>query len=71
MDKRDINKLMFRETVVIGLLSSLGLCMIATKMLTISSLDFKFSFSFVSTIKTIVFFALVLLIVNHFNKKYA
>ncbi|MCR1824381.1 MAG: hypothetical protein E6371_16080 [Terrisporobacter othiniensis] len=69
MDKRDINKLMFRETVVIGLLSSQGLCMIATKMLTISSLDFKFSF--VSTIKTIVFFALVLLIVNHFNKKYA
>ncbi len=80
MDKRDINKLMFRETVVIGLLSlvvglfigilsSQGLGMIATKMLTVSSLDFKFSFSFVSTIKTIVFFVLVLLIVNHFNKK--
>ncbi|RDY29403.1 ABC transporter permease [Romboutsia weinsteinii] len=79
MDKRDINKLMFKETVNIGSISlvvgllmgiflSQGLSMIAFKMLSIVSLSFKFSLSIIATIKTIVFYVLVLLIVNKFNK---
>lgn len=80
MDKRDINKLMFKETVIIGFLSlffglifgifaSQGLGIIVFKMINIESLIFKFSISISAIIKTIVLFGLVLLLVNRFNKK--
>ncbi|MDX5680430.1 ABC transporter permease [Clostridioides difficile] len=78
MDRRDINKLMFREMMIIGIFSliigivfgvfiSKGLSIFALKMLGISSSGF--SFSILTTIKTIVFFGIVLLLVNKFNKK--
>ncbi len=67
MDRRDINKLMFREMMIIGIFSliigivfgvfiSKGLSIFALKMLGISSSGF--SFSILTTIKTIVFLAL-------------
>lgn len=78
MDRRDINKLMFREMMIIGIFSliigiifgvfvSKGLSIFALKMLGISSSGF--SFSMLTTIKTIVFFGIVMLLVNKFNKK--
>ncbi|EHJ26290.1 FtsX-like permease family protein [Clostridioides difficile] len=78
MDRRDINELMFREMMIIGIFSliigivfgvfiSKGLSIFALKMLGISSSGF--SFSILTTIKTIVFFGIVLLLVNKFNKK--
>ncbi|MDX5669288.1 ABC transporter permease [Clostridioides difficile] len=78
IDRRDINKLMFREMMIIGIFSliigivfgvfiSKGLSIFALKMLGISSSGF--SFSILTTIKTIVFFGIVLLLVNKFNKK--
>ncbi|PBF04575.1 permease [Clostridioides difficile] len=78
MDRRDINKLMFREMMIIGIFSliigivfgvfiSKGLSIFALKMLGISSSGF--SFSILTTSKTIVFFGIVLLLVNKFNKK--
>ncbi|PBI35934.1 FtsX-like permease family protein [Clostridioides difficile] len=78
MDRRDINKLMFREMMIIGIFSliigivfgvfiSKGLSIFALKMLGISSSGF--SFSILTTIKTIGFFGIVLLLVNKFNKK--
>ncbi len=79
MDKRDINKLMFKETVIIGSLSlcfglifgifaSQGLGIIAFKMLNLSSM-FRFSISVSAIIKTILLFGFVLLLVNKFNKR--
>ncbi|MCC0667067.1 ABC transporter permease [Clostridioides sp. ZZV14-6153] len=78
MDKRDINKLMFKETVIIGIFAlitgimfgvfiSKGLSIVALKMLGVSSSGF--SFSIFTTVKTVVFFGIVLLLVNKFNKK--
>ncbi|WP_242824126.1 FtsX-like permease family protein [[Clostridium] dakarense] len=80
MDKRDINKLMFKETIIIGTFSlivgliigifaSQGISIITFKMLGLSSSEFKFSLSIASIIKTVLFFGLVLLLVNKFNKK--
>lgn len=79
MDKRDINKLMFKETTIIGSLSlcfglifgifaSQGLGIITFKMINLSSM-FRFSISLSAIIKTVLLFGLVLLLVNKFNKK--
>lgn len=80
MNKKSINRLMFKETCLIGLFSlicglligffaSQGLTLITYNMLGISNDTFKFSISFMATIKTIIFFTLVLFLVNLFNKK--
>ena len=79
MDKRDINKLMFKETVIIGSLSlcfglifgifaSQGLGIITFKIINLSSM-FRFSISISAIIKTVLLFGFVLLLVNKFNKK--
>lgn len=79
MDKMDINKLMFKETIIIGgfalisglllgIFASQGLSLIAFKMLGLSFSEFKFSLSIAAIIKTLMFFILVLLLVNKFNK---
>lgn len=80
MDKRDINKLMFKETTIIGGLSlvfglifgifvSQGLSIITFKMLNLDSSTFRFSISISSLIKTIILFGLSLCVVNKLNKK--
>ena len=80
MDKRDINKLMFKETVIIGLISlgfglifgifaSQGLSIIAFKMINLDSSMFRFSISISALIKTIALFVFVLFLVNKFNKR--
>lgn len=80
MDKRDINKLMFKETTIIGALSlalglifgifvSQGLSIITFKMLNLDSSTFRFSISISSLIKTIILFGLSLCVVNKLNKK--
>ncbi|MEW9079948.1 FtsX-like permease family protein [Terrisporobacter glycolicus] len=79
MDKRDINKLMFKETTIIGFISlcfglifgifaSQGLGIIVFKAMNLSS-SFNFSISISAIIKTILLFGFVLLLVNKFNKK--
>lgn len=80
MDKRDINKLMFKETTIIGALSlvfglifgifaSQGISIIAFNMLDLDSSMLGFSISIVSVIKTILLFVFVLFLVNKFNKR--
>lgn len=80
MNKKEVTKLMFKETLLIGsmalvagltfgLFASQGLSMLAFKMIGFSLSTFKFSFSIAATIKTIILFVLILFLVNRFNKK--
>lgn len=80
MNKREINKLMFKEATIIGGLAlivglilggfvSQGISMIAFKMIGISFAKFSFTFSIMATFKTVICFILVMFLINRFNKK--
>lgn len=80
MNKRDITKLMYKESITIGILALIvgvgigifaeqGISILTTKMLGLNSLDFRFSISILALIKTGILFIVVLWFINKFNKK--
>ncbi|QYE98576.1 FtsX-like permease family protein [Paraclostridium sordellii] len=80
MNKRDINKLMIKETLTIGLSALIigliigifvaqGIRVITLNMMNIEDNSFRFSISILAMIKTIIFFLLSLYFVNIFNKR--
>ncbi|WP_373599818.1 ABC transporter permease [Paraclostridium bifermentans] len=80
MEKKDINKLMFKEALIVGIFSlitgtilgillSQGLSIITFKMLNLDENMFRFSISISAIIKTTAFFTLVIILVNIFNKR--
>lgn len=79
IDKKDINKLMFKENIIIGSLSlciglilgifiSQGLGIVIFKMINLSS-KYTFFISVSAIIKTIVLFIFVLFLINILNKR--
>lgn len=80
MNKRDITKLMFKETLTIGAIAlvaglilgvfvSQGIRVITLNMMNIQDNSFRFSISSLAMIKTIIFFLLSLYFVSRFNKR--
>ena len=80
MNKRDINRLMIKETLriglsalivglVIGIFISQGIRVITLNMMNIEDNSFRFFISILAMIKTIIFFLLSLYFVNIFNKR--
>lgn len=80
MNKRDINRLMVKETLTIGLFALIiglilgifvaqGIRVITLSMMNIEDNSFRFSISLLAMIKTIIFFLLSLYFVSIFNKR--
>lgn len=80
MNKKDITKLMYKESIIIGTIALIvgvlvgifaeqGLSILTTSMLGMESLKFKFSISIMALVKTGILFILVLWFINKFNKK--
>lgn len=80
MNKRDINRLMIKETLIIGLFALIiglilgifvaqGIRLITLNMMNIEYNSFRFSISLLAIIKTVIFFLLSLYFVVVFNKR--
>ncbi|MBP2028643.1 ABC-type antimicrobial peptide transport system permease subunit [Acetoanaerobium pronyense] len=78
MGKRKISKILLTETLIVGILSlasglvlgfgvSQGLSMFTLKLFDLSSNDYQFSISVFAIFKTIVYFAVMFLLVMFFN----
>lgn len=78
MGKRKISKILLTETLIVGILSlasglvlgfgvSQGLSMFTLKLFDLSSNDYQFSISVFAIFKTIIYFAVMFLLVMFFN----
>ena len=78
MEKRQVSKILLIETLLIGVLAliaglvsgvflSQGLAMLTAKMFAVQMKEFKFVFSQMAFIQTILYFAIIFIIVMIFN----
>ena len=78
MEKRQVSKILLIETLLIGVLAliaglvagvflSQGLAMLTAKMFAVQMKEFKFVFSQIAFIQTILYFAIIFIIVMIFN----